>query len=165
MDHKSLTVCQYLSTKSFVDFIVLCGAYSVSRLQTTIGAQSEERVGMNLVLIVKMNNVHCWQQWISIVWFSIFIDFLNLKCDNSRGSACWENSNETFFILFQELNAVYNLKQEQEIQSQQSHLIHNLQNTVSATDHHFESAQAGDTSALHQTYFEVSKDCRRRPSY
>ena len=59
-------------------------------------------------------------------------------------------------FCFQELNAVYNLKQEQEIQSQQSHLLHNLQNTISgAADNNFETVQAGDTSALHQTYFEV----------
>ena len=59
-------------------------------------------------------------------------------------------------FCFQELNAVYNLKQEQEIQSKQSHLSHNLQNTISGADNNFESVQTGDTSTLHQTYFEVS---------
>ena len=59
-------------------------------------------------------------------------------------------------FCFQELNAVYNLKQEQEIQSKQSHLLHNIQNTISGADNNFESVPSGDTSALHQTYFEVN---------
>ena len=58
--------------------------------------------------------------------------------------------NESQLSLFQELNAVYNITKDQDVNlvPAQPHILHNL------------TGEAGDTSALapnlHQTYFEVS---------